>query len=488
MAEKKASPGLTIKKEEDFSGWYHELVSKCGLIDYSGIPGCYILRPDAYFVWEQIQNFVNERIKKEGVCNAYFPLFIEESKLQVEVDHLDGFKPEVAWVTEHGESQLEKRIAVRPTSETAICPVVKNWIRSHRDLPLKLNQWCNVVRWEFKDCIPFIRSREFLWQEGHTFHKNRKDAEEEVTKMLEVYKDVYQDILCVPCIPGFKTKNEKFDGADYSTTVELFVPEAKKAIQGATSHHLGQRFSKMFDITYNSADGQKEHTYQNSWGITTRAIGSALMIHSDDGGVVYPPEVAPIQIVIVPIIGKKTADDIKKGIIELCEDLIDNMDKYRCHLDDRMNITPGVKFNEWEQKGVPIRIEIGARDFEKGDITVLRRDTMEKKTYKCIHVKQLFDVMNDISNNLFNTALDKLNRHSFTSTQFDDFLEKIDGRIGLTPWCDDEECEEKFCDRVKETCNIKSLCIPFEQKEIEGERCIQCNKEARHWVYWGRSY
>lgn len=350
---------LEVKKGDDFALWYQQLVTRSDLIEYYDISGCYILRPYAYRMWEMIQQFFDAEIKKLGVQNAYFPLFISKSALTREKDHVEGFAPEVAWVTRAGDTELEEEIAVRPTSETIMYPAYAKWIRSHRDLPLRLNQWCSVVRWEFSNPTPFIRSREFLWQEGHTAFAKKAEADEEVLQILELYRRVYEEMLAVPVIKGRKTEREKFAGGDYTTTVEAFIPATGRGIQGATSHHLGQNFSKMFEIYFSDENHSRQLVFQNSWGLTTRTLGVMIMVHSDDKGLVLPPRMAPHQVVIVPIFyNDKEKEAIYQRAREIREEL--TTAGIRVHFDDRDNYNPGWKFNDWELRGVPLRLELGA--------------------------------------------------------------------------------------------------------------------------------
>ncbi len=372
--------GVTVKKNEDFSEWYTEVVLKSGMAEYAPIKGCMILREHSYAIWEKIQEVFNKKIKATGHGNVYFPMFIPESLLKKESEHFAGFIPEVAWITEGGSTPLEEKLAIRPTSETIMYATFAKWIRSWRDLPIKLNQWCNIVRWETKATKPFLRTREFLWQEGHTVHATAEEAEKEVFYALGEYKDLVETWLAIPVLVGKKTESEKFAGALYTTTMEAMMPDGK-ALQMGTSHNLGQNFAKVFDITFIGEDEQKHDVWQTSWGITTRLIGAVIMVHGDDKGLVLPPKVAPVQVVIVPIPYKgaepaaiaakaKELHTIlkEKGILVV--------------LDDREEYTPGWKFNQWELKGVPIRIEIGPRDLKQQQVMMVRRDTGQKMAVK----------------------------------------------------------------------------------------------------------
>jgi prolyl-tRNA synthetase len=371
------SDGMTVSKDGDFSEWYSQVVTKSELIDYYDISGCYILRPASYFIWDQIKNFFDGAITADGVSNCYFPLFVTKARLEAEKDHIEGFAPEVAWVTKSGNSDLAEPIAIRPTSETIMYPLYAKWIRSHRDLPLRLNQWCNVVRWEFKHPVPFLRSREFLWSEGHSAFANKPEADAEVLKILDLYARIYEELLAVPVIKGVKSEKEKFAGGLYTTTVEGFIPSNGRAIQGATSHCLGQNFAKMFNIEFEGTSGTKQMVWQNSWGVTTRTIGVMVMVHGDDKGLVVPPRVAEVQVVIVVIPKGK---DSSAALNEKAYELRDAMKRagIRVKVDDRDNYTPGFKYNFWELRGACIRMEIGPRDMEKEQVVLVRRDNKSK--------------------------------------------------------------------------------------------------------------
>ncbi|MBN2367934.1 proline--tRNA ligase, partial [Candidatus Woesearchaeota archaeon] len=398
--EKKQTLGLTVKKDEDFSEWYTQVIQKADMADYSAVSGCIVFMANSYAIWEKIQAFLDGKLKKSGVRNAYFPLLIPESLLTREQEHVEGFTPEVAWVTHAGDSKLSEKLAVRPTSETIMYDSYSKWIRSYNDLPLRLNQWCNIVRWEFKHAMPFIRTREFLWQEGHTVFATKEESDKEVLEILEYYRQTFEDVLAIPVIPGKKTNIEKFAGADYSTALETFLP-VKKAIQGATSHSLGQNFSKAFDISFIDDSGEKKHGWQNSWGFTTRSIGIMIIMHGDDKGLVLPPRVAPIKAVIVPILFDKTKDKVLKKAKELKKTL----SKHEVMLDDREGYTPGWKYNEWELKGVPLRIELGPKDIDNKQVVVVRRDTGKKETVKWTQLKKKVDeLLEDIQKSMYKKA------------------------------------------------------------------------------------
>lgn len=381
-SQKKSNPfGLTVSKKENFSEWYRQVLIKSELIDYTDISGCYVLRPYGYAIWNQIQSYLREALSKRGVNDAYFPLFISESALKKESQHIEGFSPEVAWVTKAGSQELSVNLAVRPTSETAIYPLFSRWIQTKRNLPLKINQWCNVVRWEFNNPTPLIRSREFLWQEGHTAYARKEEADEEVFDIIKLYEKVYRDFLGVGITAGIKSRNEKFAGAEFTATVEAFIEEEGKAVQGATSHSLGQNFSKIFNIRFED-HGKSEFVWQNSWGFTTRSVGVLVMAHGDDKGLILPPYVAPVQIIIIPVgikanLDSEILESLKSACLNLEKTLIDAGFRVKCDLDDHE--TAGWKFNEYELKGIPLRITIGPKELKDSFSSLLTRDGVEYK-------------------------------------------------------------------------------------------------------------
>jgi len=497
----KSKLAVSCGKEENFAEWYSETITKSEMIDYYEISGCYILRPWSYSIWEIIQRFFDDKIKEIGVENAYFPLFVSERALNKEKDHVEGFSPEVAWVTKSGDKNLENPIAIRPTSETIMYPSFAKWIRSHRDLPLKLNQWTNVVRWEFKNPTPFIRTREFLWQEGHTAHTTLEEADKQVYDILEFYRQVYEDVLAVPVIPGKKTENEKFAGGYYTTTIETMIPSNGKGIQCATSHNLGQNFSKMFEINYLDEKQNKNLAWQTSWGMTTRTIGVMVMTHGDDQGLVLPPRVAPIQAILIPIItSKDNSELIKNKIHEIAKGL--KSVGVRNKVDDSDLHNPGWKFSHWELKGVPIRIEFGAKDMQKEQVTIVCRDNKDKFTCKYDEVSgKIQELLEIIQKRMFLKAKDELNKKTAEAFDYDHFIKLVSEKnMVLTPWCNIKECEENVKKRVKDAysdkgddentaATAKTLCIPVEQKPLmEGTNCFFCGKKAEVSVYWGRTY
>jgi prolyl-tRNA synthetase len=479
---KKNTQGLTAKKNEDFSEWYTQLIQKAELIEYSPVSGCYILRPNAFQIWEKLQAFFNDLIKKDGVKNAYFPLFIPESYLTKEEDHIEGFAAEVAWVTHGGNSKLSERLAIRPTSETIMYGSYAKWIRSYKDLPLRLNQWSNVVRWEFSHCTPFLRSREFLLQEGHTAFATKEEAEKEVLKILDFYEKVYADLFAIPVLKGLKSVKEKFAGADYTTSIEAFLPDGK-AIQGATSHHLGQNFAKVFDIKFRDKDEKEKFVYQNSWGFTTRTIGVAILMHSDDKGLVLPPKVATMQVVIVPIL----FDDSKKKVLAAANSMKSKLEDLGlvCHVDSREEYRPGWKFNEWEVKGIPLRIEIGPRDLDKNIAMVARRDTGEKQE---VNLDEISNVVPKELEQMHKDLFEKAKKHleeSVVEVKDVESAKKAfsNGKYVFASWCGSVDCEEKF----KEETLGKSLNSPIEQEKVKG-KCFACDQKAKVRFYFGRSY
>jgi len=497
--------GISYTKDGNFSEWYQQVIVKSEMIDFYDISGCYILRPWSYMIWEAIQSFLDSKIKTLGVQNCYFPMFVSASKLEAEKDHVEGFAAEVAWVTKSGDGELNEPIAIRPTSETIMYPAFANWIHSHRDLPLKLNQWNNVVRWEFKHPTPFLRTREFLWQEGHTAHGSLEEASEEVLQVLDFYAAVYEELLAVPVIKGKKTEKEKFAGGHYTTTVEAYIPTTGRAIQGATSHCLGQNFGKMFKIEYEDSQGKKAIPWQNSWGLTTRTIGVMVMVHSDDKGLVLPPRVAPVQVVIV-LVPYRDAD-VTARQKAMCLEVEAQLKAagVRVKWDDRENYNPGWKYNFWELKGVPIRLEVGPKDVEKRQVRAVRRDTGEKEDVPvAVLVQKVALALVTMQNDLLERAREKAKVEHVL--KWEDFVPALQlGKMVLTPFCDETEWEENVKDKSKaealagmdeeedDKCATpvaaKTLCIPFDQPPLpEGTPCFVSGKPAKCWVLWGRSY
>ncbi len=480
MAEEK-DIGITVKKSENFSEWYTQVIQKADLIEYTSVSGCMVFKPWSYAIWEKVKEFFDKEIKKKGIKNAYFPLFIPEALLKKEAKHVEGFSPEVAWVTHAGNTKLNERLAIRPTSETIMYESYSKWIRSHRDLPLLINQWCNVVRWEFANPIPFLRTREFLWQEGHTVHANQKSAEDEVYDILELYRKVFEELYAIPVIKGTKSEKEKFAGAVFTTSVETFLP-AGKAIQGATSHSLGQNFSKAFDIKFLDENEKTQYGWQNSWGLTTRSIGIMIMMHGDNKGLVLPPRVAPLKAVIVPIFYKE-----KEKVLEAAKRLKEKLSDFEIEVDSREEYTPGWKFNHWELKGVPIRIELGPKDIEKSKAVLVRRDTGEKIEVPIEKIKnKISELLEEIQSNLFSRAKKFLENNTVETKEWPDFMRAIkDKKMVYAPWCAETACEEWIKDK---TGGAKSLNIPFNLPKKINETCPQCGKPAKVWCYFAKSY
>ena len=469
-------------KEKDFSQWYVDVVRKAELADYTTIKGCMVIRPYGYGLWENMQAGLDRRIKETGHKNAYFPLFIPESLLKKEAEHVEGFAPEVAWVTHGGNQKLEERMAIRPTSEAIICSLYSKWVKSWRDLPILINQWVNIVRWE-KVTRLFLRTTEFLWQEGHTAHKSEQEAEEETLKILnQVYRDYIEKDLAIPVIVGRKTEKEKFAGALHTYTLEALMADGK-VLQAGTSHNLGQNFAKAFNIKFLDEDQQEKYVWQTSWGTTTRLIGALVMVHGDERGLKLPPKVAPVQVIIVPIMFDKT----KEMVLEKAESIRNILKKdFRVEIDIRDGYTPGWKFNEWEMRGVPLRLEIGPKDMSQGQVMLARRDTGEKiavKEEKLVEtVKELLD---NIQENLFARAKKFLEENIRKTSDYNEFKKIIENQRGLikTYWCGSKDCEEK----IKEETKASIRCIPFEQEEASG-KCIYCGKESSVLVYFARAY
>jgi len=476
--------GITIKKSEDFSEWYTQVVLKSKMVDYAPIKGCIIFRESSYAIWEKIQEYFNEKIGKSGHKNAYFPIFIPERFLKREAEHFEGFVPECAWVTVGGGTELKERLAIRPTSETIIYTMYKKWIKSRRDLPLLLNQWCNIVRWETKATKPFLRTREFLWQEGHTAHESKEEAEKEVMDILVIYKDLIENLLAIPVLVGVKTESEKFAGALYTTALEALMPDGK-ALQMGTSHNLGQNFSKAFRIKFFGDDEKEHYVWTTSWGISTRLIGALVMAHGDDKGLVLPPRVAPYQVVIVPIFYKEVETN---SILNKAHEVLKRLEEngVTAILDDRTVYTPGWKFNDWELKGVPIRIEIGPRDLERKQVVAARRDTGEKKNVKDGELIEAVDKMlKDIQTNLFNNAKKFVIEHTSTVKTYGEFKEALRRKGGLIKacWCLSGECEK----RIKRETGATIRVIPFEKEKLFSN-CVYCGNEAKEVVFFAKAY
>uniref|UniRef100_A0A6I8NTB7 Bifunctional glutamate/proline--tRNA ligase n=1 Tax=Ornithorhynchus anatinus TaxID=9258 RepID=A0A6I8NTB7_ORNAN len=501
--KKQTRLGLEAKKEENLADWFSQVITKSEMIEYYDVSGCYILRPWAYSIWEAIKDFFDAEIKKLGVENCYFPMFVSQAALEREKTHIADFAPEVAWVTRSGKTELAEPIAVRPTSETVMYPAYAKWVQSHRDLPIRLNQWCNVVRWEFKHPQPFLRTREFLWQEGHSAFATYEEAAEEVLQILDLYAKVYEELLAIPVVKGRKTEKEKFAGGDYTTTVEAFISASGRAIQGATSHHLGQNFSKMFEIIFEDpkTPGEKQFAYQNSWGLTTRTIGVMTMVHGDNMGLVLPPRVASVQVVVY--ITNSLSEEDREALIKKCNEYRKRLlsANVRVRVDLRDNYSPGWKFNHWELKGVPIRLEVGPRDMKNSQFVAVRRDTGDKITIVENEAEtKLKTILEEIHVNLFNRASADLKTHMVVANTMEDFQKVLDsGKIAQIPFCGEIHCE----DWIKKTTardqdlepgapsmGAKSLCIPFKPlcQLQPGATCICGKSPAKHYTLFGRSY
>jgi bifunctional glutamyl/prolyl-tRNA synthetase len=507
--KKQTRLGLEAKKEENLSDWYSQVITKGEMIEYYDVSGCYIYRPWSFAIWKVIKEWFSAEIDKLGVEDCYFPIFVSRSVLEKEKTHIADFAPEVAWVTKSGDSDMAEPIAVRPTSETVMYPAYAKWIQSYRDLPLKLNQWNNVVRWEFKHPQPFLRTREFLWQEGHTAYATKEEADQEVKTILDLYARIYTDILAIPVVKGRKTEKEKFAGGDYTLTVEAFVSASGRAIQGGTSHHLGQNFSKMFEIIYEDPETQeKKYVYQNSWGITTRTIGVMIMIHADNKGLVLPPRAACVQVVIVPCgITVGLSEEARNNLQASC-DALENALKgagIKVKGDYRNNYSPGWKFNHWELKGVPVRVELGPKDIEKQQIVAVRRDTGEKVTLpRDAAAQKLSNLLDEIQNNLLQIATNDLKSHTVLLKDWSQFATNLDKKnMILVPFCGDSTCEDKIkaesarddgeaAEPGAPSMGAKSLCIPLDQPAPigSGDKCIHpdCKRKPLFYTLFGRSY
>ena len=476
MADKKLVEQIT-SMEEDFAQWYTDVVIKAELIGYTSVKGCMAIKPAGYAIWELIQKQLDERFKETGVQNVYMPMFIPESLLQKEKDHVEGFAPEVAWVTHGGLQPLQERLCVRPTSETLFCDFYKNDIHSYRDLPKVYNQWCSVVRWE-KETRPFLRSREFLWQEGHTAHATAQEAEERTIQMLHVYADFCEEVLAIPVIQGRKTEKEKFAGAEATYTIEALMHDGK-ALQSGTSHNFGDGFARAFEIQYTDKDNTLKYVHQTSWGMTTRLIGALIMVHGDNSGLVLPPRVAPTQVVIVPI------QQRKEGVLDMAYTLRDRLSGFRVKVDDT-DKSPGWKFSEAEMRGIPVRAEIGPKDMEAGKCVLVRRDTGEKQ--ECA-LDGLEEKVGELLETIQKEMLERARAHRDAHTYVARNMEEMGDILSRTPgfvkamWCGCQECE----DTIKEKFAATSRCMPFEQETLS-DVCVCCGKPAKKMVYWGKAY
>lgn len=480
----KESVGITVKKNVDFSEWYSQVVLKTALADYAPVKGFIVLRPYGYAIWESIRDILDKRFKETGHQNGFLPVLIPESLLAKEEDHFAGFTPEVFWVTKAGNKELDEKLALRPTSETLAYSIFAKWITSYRNLPLKINFWNSALRAEIKSTKPFIRTSEFLWQEGHTVHATEQEAEQEVVSIVDIYKDLIENYLAVPVIAGYKTDREKFVGAKYTMTLEGLMPVEGKALQMGTSHHLSQNFSKPFGIKYLGKDTKEHFAWQTSWGVSWRLVGGLIMVHGDDRGLILPPQVAPIQVVIVPIHKDKNANLVKEKAREIEFELKNN--GIRAYLDDRDEYTSGWKFNEWEMKGVPLRINIGPRDIEEGQVEFVRRDTKEKRPAergKLVYIAT--SILAQIQGSLLAKAREFLEANTFKPADFESFKSIIQTKGGflLAGWCGQEQCESK----IKEETGADIRVIPFNQNQ-KPATCIYCGQESKKSTIYARAY
>ena len=467
------------KREDDFAQWYTDVILKTDMVDYGPVKGTMVIRPYGYGVWELIQTQMDARFKATGHKNAYFPLFIPESFLKKEAEHVEGFAPEVAWVTHGGDEELAERLVVRPTSETIICAMYAKWIQSWRDLPVLYNQWCNVVRWE-KSTRPFLRTSEFLWQEGHTVHATYEEASEETMKMLDVYRDFAENVLAIPVFVGRKSEKEKFAGALETYSIEAMMQDGK-ALQAGTSHNLGQHFAKAFDIQFLDKDGTRKYGWQTSWGSSTRMIGALVMVHSDDRGLVLPPRVAPIQVIVLPIAAHKP------GVSEKAQEILSALQQAGIRTEiDISDKSAGWKFNEWEMRGVPLRMEVGPKDIEKGQVVLVRRDTLEKLFVPMEGLSAaIAQLLDDVQQGLYNKAKAMRDERTFEAHTFDELVDGVSDKKGFAKamWCGDAVCEAD----IKSKTGITTRNMPFDQTPIS-DTCVHCGKSAKHVIYFAKSY
>lgn len=463
---------------EDFAQWYTDIIKKAQLVEYSGVRGCMVIQPYGYAIWENIQKTLDTKFKELGHENVYMPMFIPESLLQREKDHVEGFAPEVAWVTHGGSEELSERLCVRPTSETLFCEHYSNVIHSYRDLPKLYNQWCSVVRWE-KTTRPFLRTAEFLWQEGHTAHATEEEAQEETIRMLNVYADFCENVLAIPVIKGRKTDKEKFAGANATYTIESMMHDGK-ALQSGTSHNFGDGFAKAFGIQYTDVNNELKYVHQTSWGVSTRIIGAIIMVHGDDAGLKLPPKIAPVQVAIIPVAQHK------EGVLDKANELKDRLSKkFRVKLDDS-DKSPGWKFSEYEMRGVPLRLEIGPKDIEKNQAVLVSRVTREKTFVSLDNIEEEVEKMlENIHNQMYDAALKSREEKTSTAKTYDEFKQIVSEKGGFIKamWCGDVKCEEK----IKEDTTATSRCMPFEQESVS-DKCVCCGKPAKTLVYWGKAY
>ncbi len=475
--------GITVSKDENMSEWYTQVVRKSGMADYAPVAGCMIIEPWGMQIWERIKDTFDQKITEDGVKPVYFPLFIPEKYLEKEADLLEGFLPELAWIEEPDTEDVKDKIAVRPTSESVIAPYMSDNIRSYRDLPFRINQWANVVRWEVTDTTPFMRTREFLWQEGHTAERDNEEAQEEALRRLEQYRELIEDTLAISVMKGRKPEHDKFPGAEVTTTVESLMPDGK-SIQNGTSHNLGTNFAEAYDITYMDENEEKHYTYTTSWGITTRLIGGLIMAHGDDQGLVLPPAVAPKQVVIVPI----WQDDNEDDVLGYANDVADDLDDagFRVEVDDRDHRGPGYKFNEWELKGVPLRIEIGPNEVDDNVLTGVHRDTGEKEQFDRDEVVEHVETdLNAMQDRLFEQQKqfqEENIREADSAEEAKELISEHGGYVTL-PWCGDEDCEAE----IKDDVHADIVMVPLEDQDVSGS-CTICGDDAQEIAYFARNY
>ena len=477
MAKDKKLVEAITSMEDDFAKWYTDVVKKADLMDYTSVKGCMVFKPAGYALWENIQHELDRRFKETGVENVYLPLFIPESLLQKEKDHVEGFAPEVAWVTHGGLEELPERMCVRPTSETLFCDFYAKEIQSYRDLPKIYNQWCSVVRWE-KETRPFLRSREFLWQEGHTAHATAQEAQERTEQMLHLYADFCEEVLAIPVVRGRKTDKEKFAGAEATYTIEALMHDGK-ALQSGTSHNFGDGFAKAFGIQYTDKDNKLQYVHQTSWGMTTRLIGAIIMVHGDNSGLVLPPRIAPVQVMIVPVAQHK------EGVLDKAYELRDRLSNFKVKVDDS-DKSPGWKFAEAEMRGIPVRIEIGPKDIEANQAVIVRRDNREKQVVSLDTLEEsVANILDTMQREMLERARAHRDSHTYTATNYEEFKAIIANKPGFVKamWCGDQACEDK----IKEETTATSRCMPFAQEHIS-DVCVCCGKPAKAMVYWGKAY
>ena len=478
----KEDVGITVSKNDDFSEWYTQVVLKAKLADYAPVKGLIVLRPDGYSIWESLRSTFDKKFLKNGIRNGFLPILIPESLLGKEQKHFAGFNPEVFWVTHSGTNVIGDRLALRPTSETLAYTLYSKWIQSWRDLPLKINFWNTALRAEIKATKPFLRTSEFLWQEGHTVHTTQEEAEKEVIKILDIYKNTVEEELAIPVTTGKKSEKEKFVGAVYTTTMESIMPDGK-ALQMGTSHFLGQNFSKPFEVKFADKDNVEHFTWQTSWGVSWRLIGAMIMVHGDDKGLVLPPNVAPTQVVIVPIYKN---DEGKKIVLSKVEEIKKNLEleEIRVHVDDRNELSPGYKFNDWELKGVPLRIEIGPKDIEKQSMVIAKRYNREKSSLSFTEIKKISSILDDIQKNMLKNAQEQARENTIDISDYTEFKSKIEGGgFFNAPWCEKLECEEK----IKEETGADIRVIPFDSKN-SNLKCIYCQEQSMSVPVFARGY